>query len=150
MAGDLRAIIAAMNIAIELERIGDHAKGIATITQHIGQTAPIKPLVDIPRMAEISRVMLRQSLDAFVQHDPTLAHVVVEHDRAVNQLYNQVVRELISSIIEDPHRVIRAMDLMFAAHSLERLADRVTNICERVVYLSTGQLAEFSDDSPHV
>lgn len=150
MARDLRAIVTAMNVALELERMGDHAKGIATIVQRMAGEPPLKPLIDIPRMAAISREMLRQSLDAFLARDVEQARAVAQRDQEVDELYTQVLRELISFIIEDPRLVTRAMFLLFAAHNLERVADRVTNICERVIFLTTGRLEEFPSDAPNI
>lgn len=150
MARDLRAIVTAMNVALELERMGDHAKGIATIVRRMAGEPPLKPLIDIPRMATISREMLRQSLDAFLARDVETAKAVARRDEEVDELYTQVLRELISFIIEDPKLVTRAMFLLFTAHNLERVADRVTNICERVIFLTTGRLEEFPSDAPNI
>ena len=150
MASDLRAIITAMTIALELERMGDHAKGIAVIVQRMGGEPPIKPLIDIPRMANISCDMLRQSLDAFLAGDIEQARAVAQRDDEVDQLYTEIFQELIGIIAADTSLITRAMFLLFAAHNLERIADRVTNICERVIFLSTGRLSEFHSDSPNV
>lgn len=142
MARDLRAIIAAMNIALDLERMGDHAAGIAAIAVQMGDQPPLKSLVDLPRMADISREMLRQSLDAFVKKDNDLAEAIIARDDEVDHLYNQVFRELMSFMIEDPTTITRGMYLLFASHNLERIADRVTNICERVLFVTTGRMEE--------
>lgn len=150
VASDLRTVLAATNIALELERMGDHAKGIAVIVQNMQGKPPLKPLIDIPRMADISCDMLHQSLQAFLEGDAGLAQAVVERDEEVDQLYAQIFRELISFIVEDPAVVTRATFLLFAAHNLERVADRVTNICERVIFLSTGRLEEFPSGSPNI
>jgi phosphate transport system protein len=150
MAGDLRAIISAMTITLELERMGDHAKGIAVIVQRMGGEPPVKPLIDIPRMASISCDMLRQSLDAFLSEDIEQARAVAQHDDEVDQLYTEIFQELIEIIAADTTLITRAMFLLFAAHNLERIADRVTNICERVIFLSTGRLSEFPSDSPNI
>jgi phosphate transport system protein len=150
VAGDLRTIMAAMNIALDLERMGDHAKGIAVIVQRMGGEPPIKPLIDIPRMAVISRDMLRQSLDAFLAEDTAKAHAIAQRDDEVDQLYTEIFQELIGIIAADTTLITRAMFLLFAAHNLERIADRVTNICERVIFLSTGRLSEFSSESPNI
>jgi phosphate transport system protein len=150
MAGDLRAIISAMTIALELERMGDHAKGIAVIVQRMGGEPPVKPLIDIPRMATISCDMLRQSLDAFLSEDIEQARAVAQHDDEVDQLYTEIFHELIEIIATDTTLITRAMFLLFAAHNLERIADRVTNVCERVIFLSTGRLSEFPSDSPNI
>jgi phosphate transport system protein len=147
MAGDLRIIVTAMNVVLELERMGDHAKGIAVIVQRMGGEPPVKPLIDIPRMAEISRDMLRQSLKAFLTGDVEQAHAVAQRDDEVDQLYADIFQELVEIIARDTSLVTRAMFLLFAAHNLERVADRVTNICERVVFLSTGRLSEFHSEA---
>ncbi|GIK42265.1 MAG: phosphate transport system regulatory protein PhoU [Chloroflexota bacterium] len=151
MAGDLRTILTAMNIALELERMGDHAKGIAVIVQRMGGEPPVKPLIDIPRMASISGEMLRQSLDAFLSGDIEQAEAVAKRDDEVDQLYTEIFQELIEIIAADTTLITRAMFLLFAAHNLERIADRVTNICERVIFLSTGRLSEFhSENEPNI
>lgn len=150
MASDLRTIISAMNIALELERMGDHAKGIAVVVQRMGGEPPVKPLIDIPRMADISRELLGQSLDAFLTGDTELARAVAKRDDEVDQLYSEIFHELVSIIAADPSLVTRAMFLLFTAHNLERISDRVTNICERVIFLSTGRLSEFSSESPNI
>jgi phosphate transport system protein len=141
-ARDLRFIIAAMNIVLDLERMGDHAAGIATIVLRMGDEPLLKPLIDLPRMAHISQNMLRQSLDALVSGDAQQAMAITQIDDEVDQLYNQIFRELISFMIEDPRTVTRAMYLLFCAHNVERIADRVTNICERVVFVATGRMEE--------
>lgn len=150
MASDLRTIIAAMTIAMELERMGDHAKGIAVIVQRMGGEPPIKPLIDIPRMASISGEMLRQSLDAFIAHNPDQAKTVAQRDDEVDQLYTEIFQELVGIIAKDSSLTTRAMFLLFAAHNLERIADRVTNICERVIFLSTGRFNEFPGSVSHI
>ncbi len=143
-ARDLRFIVAAMNIALDLERMGDHAAGIATIVLRMGDQPLLKPLIDLPRMAHISQDMLRRSLDALVSGDAVGALAITRLDDEVDQLYNQIFRELISYMIEDPRTVTRAMYLLFCAHNIERVADRVTNICERVAFIATGRLEEIS------
>ncbi|MCK6628644.1 MAG: phosphate signaling complex protein PhoU [Anaerolineae bacterium] len=150
VAGDLRTIMAAMNIALDLERMGDHAKGIAVIVQRMGGEPPVKPLIDIPRMAIISREMLRQSLDAFLAGDADQAQTIAQRDDEVDQLYTEIFQELIGIIAADTSLITRAMFLLFAAHNLERIADRVTNICERVIFLRTGRLNEFPSESPNI
>ncbi|MHB1294585.1 MAG: phosphate signaling complex protein PhoU [Anaerolineae bacterium] len=142
MAGDLRMLAAVLEIATELERMGDYAKGIGKITLMIGQEPLIKPLIDIPLMAQRAAEMLRQSLDAFVNQDLEAARAIPEEDDQVDALYNQVYRELMSIIIAKPATLDQANYLLWAAHNLERAADRVTNICERVVFTVTGKMAE--------
>jgi phosphate transport system protein len=142
MAGDLRIIIAVLSIITELERIGDHAEGIAKIVLMIGDEPPLKPLIDTPRMAEKTVKMLRQSLDAFINHDADTARQVASEDDEVDNLYTQVFRELLTFMAEDPRTITRATRLIWVAHNLERSADRVTNICERVVFTVTGKMEE--------
>jgi phosphate transport system protein len=142
MAGDLRAIICVLNIITEIERIGDHAEGIAKIVIMIGDEPPLKPLVDIPRMAEKVNDMLHRSLDALINRDDNTAKQIVTEDDEVDNLYDQVFRELLTFMAEDPKTITRATRLIWVAHNLERSGDRVTNICERVVYMVTGKMEE--------
>ncbi len=142
MASDLRIIVAVLNIISELERIGDHAEGIARIAIMIGDEPPLKPLIDIPRMAELTVDMLRRSLDAFINRDAEAAKKISTEDDMVDQLYDQVFRELLTFMAEDPKTITRATRLIWVAHNLERSADRVTNICERVVFVVTGKMEE--------
>ncbi len=142
MAGDLRTIAAILEIATELERIGDYAKGIAKINLMMGHEAPLKPLVDIPLMAEKALDMLHRSLDAFVRQDLALARAIPAQDDEIDALYNQVYRELLTIIMSDPRTIDQANYLLWVAHNLERTADRVTNICERVVFTITGEMTE--------
>jgi len=142
MASDLRIIIGVLNITSELERIGDHAEGIAKIVLMIGDEPHLKPLIDIPRMAEKTEEMLRRSLKAFIDHDADAARQIAIEDDEVDNLYDQVFRELLTFMAEDPRTITRATRLIWVAHNLERSADRVTNICERVVYTVTGRMEE--------
>ncbi len=142
MASDLRIIIAILNITTEIERIGDYAVGIARIVVMIGDEPPLKPLIDIPRMAEQTVDMLRRSLDAFINRDAEAAKKIASEDDLVDNLYDQVFRELLTFMAEDPKTITRATRLMWTAHNLERAADRVTNICERVVFIVTGKMEE--------
>ncbi len=142
MASDLRIILAVLNILSEVERIGDYAEGIAKIAIMIGDEPPLKPLIDIPRMAERTMYMLRRSLDAFVNRDAEAARKISTEDDIVDQLYDQVFRELLTFMAEDPKTITRATRLIWVAHNLERAADRVTNICERVVFVVTGKMEE--------
>ncbi len=142
MAGDLRNIICILTIITELERIGDYAEGIAKIVIMIGDEPPLKPLIDIPRMADKTIGMLHRSLDALVNHDADAARQIATEDNEVDGLYDQVFRELLSFMIEDPKTITRATRLIWVAHNLERSADRVTNICERVVFFVTGKMEE--------
>jgi phosphate transport system protein len=142
MASDLRAIICVLNIITDIERIGDHAEGIAKIVVMIGDEPPLKPLIDIPRMAEKVNDMLHRSLDALINRDAGAARKIAAEDDEVDQLYDQVFRELLTFMAEDPKTITRATRLIWVAHNLERSADRVTNICERVVYMVTGKMEE--------
>jgi len=142
MATDLRVIAAVLDITSELERIGDYAKGIAKINLLIGKESLVKPLVDIPRMAERACDMLHQALEAFAEQNVELARAIPATDDEVDSLYNQVYRELVTYIIADPCTIEPANYLLWAAHNLERAADRVTNICERVIFTVTGEMLE--------
>jgi phosphate transport system protein len=142
MAIDLRTIISVLNIITELERIGDHAEGIAKIVVMIGDEPPLKPLIDLPRMAEKTRDMLHRSLIAFVNNDAEAARQIAAEDDEIDELHNQVFRELLSFMVEDPRTITRATRLIWVAHNIERSADRVTNICERIVYIVTGKMEE--------
>jgi phosphate transport system protein len=148
MARDLRVLASILDVASELERIGDYAKGIANICLMMGKEAPVKPLVDIPYMAEKTTDMLHRALAAFVVADAATARQIPLEDNLIDGLYNQVFRELVTYMIADPSTIDRANYLMWAAHNLERAADRVTNICERTIYIATGEMKEikFSDD----
>jgi len=135
-------LAAILMLATELERIGDYAKGIARINLMIGEGPLLKPLIDIPRMAEKARTMLHRALDAFIQRDVALARSIPAEDDEVDALYNQVYRELMTFIMANPRNIDQANHLLWVAHNLERAADRVTNICERVIFTVTGKLAE--------
>ena len=142
VASDLRIIVAVLNIIVDLERIGDHAAGVANIALMIGDEPPLKPLIDLPRMADRARSMLHRSLDAFVKRDAEAAKQIPTEDDEVDNLYDQVFRELLIFMMEDPRTITRATRLIWVAHNLERSADRVTNICERVVFVVTGEMKE--------
>jgi phosphate transport system protein len=142
MAVDLRTLAAILEIAGELERMGDYAKGIARITLKMGQEPFIKPLIDIPRMAEKARNMLHRALEAFVQRNVKLARSIASDDNEMDALYDQVYRELMTYVIADPKLMERASYLIWVAHNLERTADRVLNLCERVIFTVTGELVE--------
>jgi phosphate transport system protein len=146
MASDMRLLAPILEIVTELERMGDYAKGIARINLMIGGRSLVKPLIDLPIMAEKASYMLRSALDAFVQRDLERARSIPKMDDDVDALYNQVYRELISYILEDPTVIEQANQLMWSAHNLERTADRVTNLCERTVYAVTGELTELDTD----
>jgi phosphate transport system protein len=142
MASDLRILAAILVLATELERIGDYAKGIARINLMIGEGPLIKPLIDVPRMAEKARDMLHRALEAFIRQDTALARAIPAEDQEMDALYNQVYRELMTFIMSDPRNIDQANYLLWVAHNLERAADRVTNICERVVFTVTGEMME--------
>ena len=139
MAVDLRTIVTVMHLAGELERMGDYAEGIAKISLMMGDEPPLKPLIDIPRMATMASDMLRRSLDAFVNHDVVSSMVVRNDDDEIDALYEQVYRELLTFMLGDPTVIRRATYLLWAAHNIERIADRTTNIAENVIYMVTGE-----------
>jgi phosphate transport system protein len=142
LASDLRVLVAVLNIITEMERIGDYAVGISKITIMIGDEPPLKPLVDIPRMAEKTVDMLKRSLDAFVARDAETATGITAEDDVVDDLYDKIFKELLGFMMKDGETVTRATRLIWVAHDLERSADRVTNICERVVFVVTGKMEE--------
>ncbi|MBW3634000.1 MAG: phosphate signaling complex protein PhoU [Chloroflexi bacterium] len=144
MAKDLRTIAAAIHIVTDLERMADHAAGTAKIAIQTADRAPLKPLVDIPRMSEIARAMLHDAITAFIEDDEAAARDIVARDDEVDALYEQIYRELLTFMLADPTTIDQATHLLWAAHNLERIADRVTNICERVVFAATGQLEELA------
>jgi phosphate transport system protein len=139
---DLRTIIAVLGIITELERMGDYAEGIANITLMIGDHPPLKPLIDIPRMAQKGIEMLREGLESFLDRDVEKAKRICLEDDEVDALHDQVFRELLLFMIEDPRTITRATWLIWVAHNLERFADRVTNICEQVVFVVTGKMVD--------
>ena len=139
MAGDLRVIISVMMMATELERIGDYAEGIGKISLAMGDLPPLKPLIVIPRMADLATDMLRRSISAFINRDTAEATSVRKDDDIVDDLYDQVYRELLTFMMADPSTIQRATYLLWVAHDIERVADRTTNISERVIWLVTGQ-----------
>jgi phosphate transport system protein len=143
MAGDMRLLAAVLEIAGELERMGDYAKGIARINLMIGEEPFIKPIIDLPRMAQKVRDMLHQALQAFVNRDVEMARSIPRGDDEVDALYDQIYHELISYILQNPRTIDQANHLMWAGHNLERAADRVGNLCERVVFMVTGRLEEW-------
>jgi len=150
MARDMRLLAAILDIASEMERIGDYAKGIARINLAIGEQPLMKPLVDLPLMADKARAMFDAALEAFENRDIDRARAIPKGDDEVDALYQQVYRELVSYITRDPTTIEQANLLMWAAHNLERAADRVTNLCERVVYTVTGVLEELDSDTANI
>jgi phosphate transport system protein len=143
-ANDLRFIMSVAALATELERMGDHCKGIAVIAQRLADAPPLKPLIDIPRMAGKDREMLRGQLDAFIRHDVETAKALAQEDDVIDALYDQVYRELLIFMVEDPRTINIATHLLWVAHNLERIGDRTTNIGERVLYLVTGEIEELN------
>ncbi len=143
-ASDLRAVIAAMNLVNDMERMADHATGIAKTVIRIGSEPLLKPLVDIPRMASFARDMLRRSIDAFLARDVEAARAIASQDDELDRLYKAVFDELLQIMIKDPTTVTRATYLLWCAHNIERIGDRVTNIAERVVFMTTGTMQELN------
>jgi phosphate transport system protein len=146
VAGDMRTLAAVFEITTELERIGDYGKGIAKINLLIGEEPLIKPLVDLPRMADKASHMLHLALDAFSRRDVKLACSIPPMDDKVDNLYNQINRELLTYVMADPRTMDQANYLLWAAHNLERAGDRVINLCERVVFTVTGKMVELSTE----
>ena len=142
MAHDLRLLASSMEIISELERMGDYAKGISNINIRMGDQPLLKPLIDVPRMAEKDVDMLHRALTAFVNEDVEAAKAIPIEDDEVDALYNQIYRELMTFVISDPKTMERANWLLWVAHNLERVADRVTNICERTIFIATGEMSE--------
>jgi phosphate transport system protein len=145
-AKDLRTIIASMHIASELERIADHAASIASVTIRIGDEPLVKPLIDIPRMQEIACEMLHDALDACVKKDAEAAKLVAQRDWEVDELYDQILRELLTYMMQDARVVTQSTYLLWIAHDLERIADRITNICERVIFIATAELGDYKPE----
>ena len=142
MASDLRVILGVLNIITELERIGDHAEGNARIAILIGDEPPLKPYVGLQYMTEKCVDMLNRSLAAMIDRDVEAAKKIILEDDTIDHIYDQIFRELLTFMIEDPRTISRATRLIWAAHNLERSADRVTNICERVIFMATGKMEE--------
>jgi len=137
---DLRTVVAVLNVIVDLERMGDHAEGIAKIAVMLGDKPPLKPLIDIPRMAEKASDMLKRSIQAFISRDVEVARRIPSEDDEIDALNEQVFRELLVIMLSTPTAIPRAEYLIWAARNLERIADRVTNICERVVFMVTGRM----------
>lgn len=144
MAGDLRRIAAVMHVATDLERMADHAEGISHLVIRTADEPLLKPLLDIPRMATIARKMLLDAVEAFVEDDAVAARAIAERDDEVDLLYDQIYHELLTYMLADPTTISRATHLLWAAHNIERVGDRVTNICERVVFVVTGSIEELN------
>jgi len=152
MARDLRVLASVLDIASELERMGDYAKGIARIAILTGKEPPVKPLIDLPIMANLTVDMLHRAVQAFVDSDESRALAIPKEDDQVDDLYNRVYRDLLVIMTSDASTIDRATHLLWVAHNLERTADRVTNICERTVFVTTGKLIEIdsSDDESRI
>lgn len=144
-ATDLRAIVAAMNIVVDLERMGDYAVGIAKTVIRMGDEPLLKPLIDIPRMVEIAREMIREVIRAYSDRDAAKARKVAARDDEIDHLYKAIFDELVEIMAENPEGVTRATYLLWVAHNLERIGDRVTNISERVIFITTGDMKELND-----
>ena len=147
MAHDLRLLASILEISGELERMGDYAKGIATISLRIKDEPLLKPLLDIPRMAQKGTDMLHRALTAFINEDVAAARAIPMEDDEIDSLYDQIYRELMVLIIQDPKAIQRSNWLFWVAHNLERVADRVTNICERTVFIATGEMREIESSN---
>jgi phosphate transport system protein len=135
-------LVSVLNIITDLERIGDYADGTAKIAIMLSDEPPLKPLIDIPRMAEKVSDMLRRSLDAFIKKDSEAARQIAAEDDEIDELHSQILRELLTYMAEDPKTITRATRLIWVNQNLERCGDRVTNICERVIFLVTGKMEE--------
>jgi phosphate transport system protein len=144
MASDLRFLATVLHIATDLERMGDHARGIARLCLMLGDEPPIKPMVAIPQMAELCRGRLRRALDAFVDRDCDAARAIADEDAEIDQLRLTTFQELLNTMIHDPSTVTRATYLLWVAHNLERIGDHVTNICERIIFAVTGHMEELN------
>lgn len=142
MARDLRLLTAILEVTTELERMGDYAKGIARITVRLGQDILLEPISEIPPMAEVCVDLLHRALHAFVDKDAEAARTIPKEDDKVDAFYNRIYRELMNHMIADPSTIDQANHLLWVAHNLERVADRVTNVCERIVFVVTGELLE--------
>lgn len=145
LAMDLRKIFTTIKIVTDLERIADHAVDIAKVTLRLKDEKYIKPLIDIPRMAEIVQGMIKDSLDAYVKLDTGEAELICKRDDIIDGIYKQVFRELLVFMMEDPKTITQATQFLFVCKFLERIADHVTNICEWIVYLVTGEYKDLND-----
>jgi phosphate transport system protein len=138
VAGDVRFLFMASRIATELERIGDQAMNISQNAQHLLKAPPLKPLIDLPVMAEITQKMVRDALDALIRKDCDLARRVLEEDNKVDAFRDQILRELLTYMLADPGTIPRALALILISRNLERVADHATNIAEEVIYMVKG------------
>ncbi len=143
-ATDLREVIALMNVVVEIERMGDYATGVATTVITIGDEPLLKPLIDLPKMVEIARSMLKDSVDALIARDEDRAKEIAARDDEIDVLYRAILSELVEIMVKRPDSVQRANMLLWCAHNIERIGDRATNIAERVVFVSTGVMEELN------
>ena len=143
-AGDLRAVVSAMNMVVDMERMGDHASGIAKTVIMMGDQPLLKPLIDIPRMARLAREMLHGSLEAFAARDAKAAQAIAPRDEEMDRLYRAVFDELVEIMAQKPGTVERATYLLWVAHNLERIGDRATNLVERIIFMATGDMRELN------
>jgi phosphate transport system protein len=149
-AGDMRLLAAVLEISTELERMGDYAKGISRISLYIGAQPLLRPVPELTRMCDKAMDMMGRALDAFVGQDLEAARAIPLEDDDVDAMYNRFVRELVEIVMADPAQMQAANYLSWAAHNLERAADRVTNICERIIYTATGDFVEFDQGEPEI
>jgi phosphate transport system protein len=150
LARDLRYITTALKITPDLERIADHAVNISERAIELASEPPLKPLIDIPRLAQMARSMVHDALDAFVRRDAEAARAIIPRDEALDRLMEQIFRELLSFMIEDPRTITRAMRLIFVAKYFERIGDQATNVCEMVVYMVEGRIVKHGGlSAPH-
>jgi phosphate transport system protein len=143
-ATDLREVIAIMNVVVDIERMGDYAAGVATTVIKIGDEPLLKPLIDLPKMVEIARQMLKESVEALMDRDAERAKEIATRDDEIDVLYRAILDELVEIMAKRPDSVQRGNLLLWCAHNIERIGDRVTNIAERVVFVSTGVMEELN------
>ncbi len=153
MAGDLRRITAALHVASDLERMGDQAEGVGKIVLLLGTAPLIKPLIDIPKLADVVLEMLADVMDAYSRWDGTRAREIAARDDEADRLHDLVDHDLFHLMAGDPSKITQATYLMWVSHNLERIADLVTNVCEQIVFVSSGSIEELnvyraSDDNP--
>jgi phosphate transport system protein len=143
-ASDLRSVVAVITIVINMERMADHAAGIAKTVILMGDEPLLKPLIDIPRMVRLAQEMLGEVLQAFVENDADTAQAIADRDDEMDHLYQAIFEELLEIMADKPDSIARATYLLWCAHNLERIGDRVTNIAERVIFVSTGDMRELN------
>ncbi|MCU0521555.1 MAG: phosphate signaling complex protein PhoU [Anaerolineae bacterium] len=147
VATDLRTIMAIVHIAVEMERMGDHAAGVAKITLKVCNEPLLKPLIDLPRMVDIATEMLHEGIRAFLNGDVEKARAIIDRDDMVDGLHEQIYRELLTYMVEDPSTIRRATHLIWASHAVERFADRATNVAERTLFVATGRLEDLTSEA---